>query len=40
VESTPEEEFASGTDASNPEDAIPEALPRAVGGLARPPDHE
>jgi hypothetical protein len=40
VESSAGQEFASGTDESNPEDAEPEALPRAVGGLVRPPDEE
>jgi hypothetical protein len=39
IESSPEEEFADGTDASNPPDATQEPLPRAVGGLAsRSPD--
>jgi hypothetical protein len=37
VESTPEEEFADGTDASNPPDASQEPLPLAVGGLASRP---
>jgi hypothetical protein len=40
VESTPEEEFADGTDESNPPDAQPEPLPRAVSGLARRPPRE
>ena len=34
VESTAEEEFAEGTDESNPIDAVPEPLPRAVHGLS------
>jgi|SRR3954468_25042753 hypothetical protein len=37
VETTGADEFATGVDPSNPEDAVPEPLPRAVGGLARPP---
>lgn len=40
VETSASDEFAAGTDASNPEDAAPEPLPRAVSGLVRPPDHE
>jgi hypothetical protein len=40
IETTAADEFASGTDASNPADAEREALPRAVGGLAQPPDEE
>jgi len=40
VETSGADEFAGGTDESNPEDATPEALPRAVGGLARPADEE
>jgi hypothetical protein len=34
VESTADEEFAEGTDESNPVDAVPEPLPRAVHGLS------
>jgi hypothetical protein len=40
VETTGADEFAAGTDGSNPDDAEPEALPRAVSGLARPADDE
>jgi hypothetical protein len=40
VETTGAEEFAAGTDASNPEDAEAEPLPRVVGGLARPAQDE
>jgi hypothetical protein len=40
VETTGADEFAAGTDDSNPEDAVPEPLPRAVGGLSSPPDDE
>ena len=40
IETRASEEFAAGTDASNPEDAAPEPLPRAVSGLVRPPDDE
>jgi hypothetical protein len=39
IETTGSDEFAAGTDASNPEDATPEALPRAVSGLVQPPDY-
>ena|SRR5882757_5632115 len=38
VETSADDEFAAGTDASNPEDAVPEPLPRAVSGLVRPPE--
>jgi hypothetical protein len=34
VESSADEEFAEGTDESNPVDAVPEPLPRAVHGLS------
>ena len=34
VESSADEEFAEGTDESNPVDALPEPLPRAVHGLS------
>jgi hypothetical protein len=34
VESSADEEFAEGTDESNPIDAVPEPLPRAVHGLS------
>jgi hypothetical protein len=34
VETSAEEEFADGTDESNPEDAEVEGLPRAVGGIS------
>jgi hypothetical protein len=34
IESTADEEFADGTDESNPVDAVPEPLPRAVHGLS------
>ena len=37
VESTAEQEFASGTDASNPEDAEREPLPRPGGGIVANP---
>ncbi len=37
VESSASDEFALGTDESNPEDAEPEPLPRAVHGLATRP---
>jgi hypothetical protein len=37
VETSGREEFASGTDESNPEDADPEPLPRAVHGIIQPP---
>jgi hypothetical protein len=37
VETSAADEFATGTDDSNPEDAMAEPLPRAVGGLTRPP---
>jgi hypothetical protein len=40
VETTGADEFAAGTDASNPEDAFAEPVPRAVSGLARRPDDE
>jgi hypothetical protein len=40
IETTGADEFAAGTDDSNPEDAEPEPLPRAVSGLARSPDDE
>jgi hypothetical protein len=40
IESSPEEEFADGTDASNPPDATAEPLPRAVSGLAQRPRRE
>jgi hypothetical protein len=40
IETPASEEFAAGTDASNPEDATAEPLPRAVSGLVRPPDEE
>jgi hypothetical protein len=33
VETTAGEEYATGTDASNPEDAAPEPLPRVMRGL-------
>ena len=34
IESSADEEFAEGTDESNPVDAVPEPLPRAVHGLS------
>ena len=38
IETSAEEEFADGVDESNPSDAEPEAMPRAVSGLSsRPP---
>jgi hypothetical protein len=40
VETNAAEEFAQGTDESNPADAEPEAMPRAVGGLSARPKHE
>jgi len=40
LETGAEEEFADGTDESNPADAEPEAMPRAVGGLAARPKQE
>jgi hypothetical protein len=40
VETTGDQEFADGTDESNPVDATPEPLPRAVSGLARRPEEE
>jgi hypothetical protein len=40
VETSASDEFASGTDASNPADAEREPLPRAVGGLVLPPEDE
>jgi len=40
VETGAEEEFADGVDESNPADAEPEAMPRAVGGLAARPKQE
>jgi hypothetical protein len=40
IETSASEEFADGTDESNPEDAEPEALPRVVGGLSAPPKDE
>lgn len=40
LETSAEEEFADGTDESNPEDAEPEALPRAVTGLSGRPREE
>jgi hypothetical protein len=40
VETSAADEFAGGTDGSNPEDADAEPLPRAVSGLVQPPDHE
>jgi len=40
VETGADEEFADGVDESNPEDAEPEAMPRAVGNLAARPREE
>ena len=40
VETSAEEEFADGTDESNPSDAEPEAMPRAVSGLSARPKRE
>jgi hypothetical protein len=40
IETTAEEEFADGTDESNPADAEPEPIPRAVTGLAARPKRE
>jgi len=40
LETGAEEEFADGVDESNPPDAEPEAMPRAVGGLAARPKQE
>jgi hypothetical protein len=40
LETGAEEEFADGVDESNPADAEPEAMPRAVGGLAARPKEE
>jgi hypothetical protein len=37
IETSGREEFATGTDESNPEDADPEPLPRAVHGIIQPP---
>src|SRR3954466_9132190 len=37
IETTGEDEFAAGTDDSNPDDATAEPMPRAVGGLAQGP---
>jgi len=40
VETTAGDEFASGTDPSNPEDATSEPLPRAVSGLTEKPPED
>ena len=40
VETGADEEFADGVDESNPADAEPEAMPRAVGNLAARPREE
>jgi hypothetical protein len=40
VETSASEEFAGGTDASNPADAEREPLPQAVGGLMLSPDED
>jgi hypothetical protein len=40
VETGAEEEFADGVDESNPLDAEPEAMPRAVGNLSARPREE
>ena len=40
VETGGDEEFADGVDESNPADAEPEAMPRAVGNLAARPREE
>jgi hypothetical protein len=37
VETSAREEFANDTDESNPEDAVPEPLPRAIHGIIDPP---
>jgi hypothetical protein len=37
IETSGREEFATGTDESNPEDADAEPLPRAVHGIIQPP---
>jgi len=38
IETSAEQEFAAGTDASNPEDAEPEPLPRSGAGIVRNPE--
>jgi hypothetical protein len=40
VETSAEEEFADDVDESNPSDAEPEPMPRAVGGLSARPKRE
>jgi hypothetical protein len=40
VETSASEEFAEGTDESNPSDAEAEALPRVMGGLSERPKDE
>ena len=40
VETSAEEEFADDVDESNPTDAEPEPMPRAVGGLSARPKRE
>ena len=40
LETSAEEEFADDIDESNPEDAEPEAMPRAVGGVVGRPREE